>query len=87
MVRRKRKQVADSRMVGRKEHMSVDRDWDIDWLGWLVEQLEKPLAADNKMTDMQARTSVGMGLGIEQLERLGQECIVDNKRTGIEVHM
>ena len=52
-----------------------------------MEQLEKPLAADNKMTDMQARTSVGRGLGIEQLERLGQECIVDNKRTGIEVHM
>lgn len=87
MVRRKRKQVADSRMVGRKEHMSVGRDWDIDWLGWLVEQLEQPLAADSKMTDMKARTSVGRGLGIERLERLGQECIVDNKTTGIKARM
>ena len=52
-----------------------------------MEQLEQPLAVDNKMTDMQARTSVGRGLGIERLERLGQEYIVDNKRPGIEVHM
>ena len=39
------------------------------------------------MTDMKARTSVGRGLGIERLERLGRECIVDNKTTGIKARM